>query len=118
MKNKIFVISSGIFLILLLTGLNIPTGEVISNSSKSVVTKSDSKENPTPENCPYLLGKVETTCPFLKKKINDFSSSCPYLNGELECPFNVEESQPKSCPFLNDKENTKKIYKTIKNTSS
>lgn len=118
MKNKILVISSGIFLILILTGLNYPTGEVMSNSSKSVVTASDSKENPKLENCPYLQSKVETTCPFLTGKINDSKSSCPYLNGKLECPFNAEESQVETCPFLNDSGNAKKIYKTIKNISS
>lgn len=118
MKTKIFVISIGIFLILILTGLNFPTDEVMSNSSKSVVTPSNSKENPKPENCPYLQGKVETTCPFLDKKINDSKSSCPYLSGKSECPFNAEESQLETCPFLNDSGNAKKIYKTIKNISS
>jgi hypothetical protein len=61
---------------------------------------------------------VKTTCPFLEGKNDDSKSSCPYLRGESECPFSGKETQSESCPFLNDKNKGKKIYKTIKKTST
>jgi hypothetical protein len=63
MRNKIFVISIGIFFILLFSGLNIPSNELISNASISVIAASDAESNPDSEKCPFLEGKKDISCP-------------------------------------------------------
>ena len=72
-----------------------------------------------PDNeCPYLKNKSETNCPNLEEKLGKAGSECPYLNGEMKCPASDDKSEPKSCPYLNYRQNLKKNYMTIKNISS
>ena len=54
MKNKIFVISIGIFFILLFSGLNIPANELISGASISAIAAGDAEGNKDSEKCPFL----------------------------------------------------------------
>ena len=118
MKAKIYMTGIAMFLFLLLSGYYIPNSDIITNSTKSSILIIDPTEKAGSEECPYLQKKEETTCPYLEGKIDDSNSSCPYLSGESKCPFSGKEAQSESCPYLKDKGNAKKIYKTIKNTSS
>jgi hypothetical protein len=118
MKTKIYMTGIAMFLFLLLSGYYIPNNDIIANSTKSSILIIEPNEKAGPEECPYLQEKEGITCPYLEGKIDDSVSSCPYLSGESKCPFSEKEAQSESCPFLNDKGNAKKIYKTIKNTSS
>jgi len=122
MKDKIFVISIGIFLILLFSGLNVPADEQISSASVSVIAVSDAEGNSNSEKCPFLQEKKNTSCPYLNENIEESFSSCPYLSGEEKCPYTGYKSQTPSCPFLNkdlkDDDNKENNYNTIKNTST
>lgn len=118
MKTKIYMTGVAMFLFLLLSGYYIPNNDIIAHSSKSSILIIEPNEKAGSQECPHLQKKEETTCPYLEGKIDDSNSSCPYLSGESECPVIGKEAQSESCPFLNDKENSKKIYKTIKNTST
>jgi hypothetical protein len=122
MKNKIFVISIGIFSILLFSGLNIPANELLSRASVSVIAASDSESNLDSEKCPFLEGKKDNSCPYFNGNIEESNSSCPYLSGKEKCPYTGKETKTPSCPYLNQdlkKDGNKEdIYKTIKNTST
>jgi hypothetical protein len=107
---------------LLLSGYHIPNNEIITNSTKSSILIVEPNANAGLEDCPYSKGKDEISCPFLEGKINDANSSCPYSNGEYECQYLGKQTQPGACPYqnkdLNKQSETKKIYKSLKNTST
>lgn len=122
MKNKIFVISIGIFFILLFSELNIPANELISSASISVIAASDAEGNPDSEKCPFLEGKNNTSCPYLIDNGKETYSSCPYLSGKTKCPYAGKETQSPSCPYLNqdlkEDEIKERNYLAIKNIST
>ena len=122
MKTKIFVISIGIFFILLFSGLNIPANKLLSSASISVIAVSDEKGKSDSEKCPFLQGINETSCPYLINNIEESNSSCPYLSGKEYCPYTGKEIQKPTCPFFNqdlkEDESKDNNYNTIKNTST
>ncbi len=122
MKNKIFIISIGIFSILLFSGLNIPASEILSRASESVIAASDSESNLDSEKCPFLEGKKDISCPYFNGNFENSNSSCPYLSGKEKCPYTGKEIKTPSCPYLNPDlkkgGNKDNIYKMIKNTST
>jgi len=121
MKNKMIVISIGIFFVLLFSGLNIPAGEKISSASIPVIAVSDAEGNSYSDKCPFLQGKNYNSFPYLNDNFEESYSSCPYLSGKAKCPYTDKETQTRSCPYLNQdlKEdgNKEKTYNVIKNTS-